>query len=112
MIDVIGLKEFIDWYNDLNEADTDAVTRSVDRLAKAGVTLRFPYCSAVKGTRYPLRELRVKTRGKQFRILYAFDPKRQAILIIGGDKVGDDRFYERTVPRAEKLWDEYLDELD
>ncbi|HYU34882.1 MAG TPA: type II toxin-antitoxin system RelE/ParE family toxin [Thermoanaerobaculia bacterium] len=42
------------------------------------------------------------------RIVYAFDPKRQAILILGGDKTGDDRFYERMIPRAEDIWESYL----
>jgi hypothetical protein len=38
----------------------------------------------------------------------AFDPRRCAILLIGGDKTGDDRFYERTVPLADDLYDSYL----
>lgn len=41
----------------------------------------------------------------------AFDPRRSAILLIGGDKTGDDRFYERMMPVADKLYDEYLKEL-
>lgn len=45
------------------------------------------------------------------RTLYAFDPRRAAILLIGGDKTGDDQWYERTVPVADRLYDEHLDEL-
>ena len=46
------------------------------------------------------------------RILYAFDPKRQAVLLFGGDKTGNDRFYEQVIPRAERLWKDYLAELE
>ena len=42
------------------------------------------------------------------RVFYAFDPKRQAVLILGGDKTGDDRFYETMIPRCERIWKEYL----
>src|SRR5260370_824591 len=67
-----------------------------------GVTLGYPHTSAIKGASVALRELRVQSGGKPIRILYAFDPKRQAVLILGGDKTGDDRFYAEMVPRAEK----------
>ena len=112
MVDVVGTDKFVAWYDRLSDADTDAVTLGVDRLASAGVTLRFPYCSGIEGTDYPLRELRIQSKGRPIRVFYAFDPKRQAVLLIGGDKTGDDRFYDRMVPRAEKIWDTYLDELD
>ncbi len=46
------------------------------------------------------------------RTLYAFDPSRHAVLLIGGDKTGDDRFYARMIPLAERLWTEYLEETD
>ncbi len=38
-------------------------------------------------------------------------PRQHAILLIGGDKTGDDRFYDRMIPLAERLYDEYLEEL-
>jgi hypothetical protein len=47
-----------------------------------------------------MRELRVQSGGRSLRVFYAFDPRRSAILLIGGDKTGDDRFYERTVVRT------------
>jgi hypothetical protein len=46
------------------------------------------------------------------RIIYSFDRDRDAVLIIGGDKTGDDRFYERIIPRAEAIWEQYLRERD
>jgi hypothetical protein len=58
-----------------------------------------------------MRELRVQVHGKPFRVLYAFNPKRAAILLVGGDKTGDDRWYKIHVPKADKLYDEHLEEL-
>ena len=58
-----------------------------------------------------MRELRVQAFGNPLRVFYAFDLRRTAILLIGGDKTGDDRFYERYVPVADNLYDEHLEEL-
>lgn len=44
------------------------------------------------------------------RVIYAFDPRRQAVLLIGGDKSGSKTFYERTIPKAEVIWEQYLAE--
>ena len=72
--------------------------------------LGFPQSSAILGGRYPLRELRIQSPGGAIRVLYAFDPKRQAVLLMGADKTGDDRFYDWAVPKAERLWEVYLEE--
>lgn len=58
-----------------------------------------------------MRELRIQSLGKPLRVFYAFDPRRSAILLIGGDKTGDDRFYETFVPTADRLYDQHLLEL-
>jgi len=58
-----------------------------------------------------MRELRVQSQGNPIRIFYAFDPKRSVILLIGGDKTGNDRFYERLILIADKLYEEHLEEL-
>ena len=58
-----------------------------------------------------MRELRIQHGGKPYRVFYAFDPRRVAILLIGGKKSGDDRWYERYVPVADRLYDEHLFEL-
>jgi hypothetical protein len=44
-------------------------------------------------------------------VLYAFDPRRTAILLIGGDKTGNDRWYREFVPFADKLFDQHLETL-
>ena len=58
-----------------------------------------------------MRELRVQSGGKPLRIFYAFDPRRVAILLIGGDKTADKRFYGRMIPIADRLYDAHLAEL-
>jgi hypothetical protein len=58
-----------------------------------------------------MREPRTQSSGKPLRTLYAFDPLRAAILLLGGDKTGDDRWYEKAVPVADRLYDQHLDEL-
>jgi len=58
-----------------------------------------------------MRELRTQSAGKPLRTLYAFDPLRTAILLLGGDKTGDDRWYEKFVPVADRLYGQHLDEL-
>ena len=55
-----------------------------------------------------MKELRIQNKQRLFRILFAFDPDRKALLIIGGDKRGDKRFYERMIPLADALFDEHL----
>lgn len=89
----------------------EAVTESVEVLAEKGVDLGYPSSSAIQGSKYPLRELRVQSRGRPLRVFYSFDPRRQAVLLIGGDKTGKDRFYRTFVPRAERIWEGYLAEL-
>ena len=54
----------------------------------------------------------VQVGGAPYRIFYAFDPRRAAILLIGGSKAGNDRFYERMIPIADRIYDEHLEELD
>jgi hypothetical protein len=109
-VEVIATDEFGEWFAALDDADGEAIVRVVARLEERGVLLGYPHSSAIEGTKQPLRELRVQSRGKPLRIFYAFDPSRDAVLLIGGDKTGDDRFYERMVPIAGRLWEQYLEE--
>jgi hypothetical protein len=53
----------------------------------------------------------VEYTAEPYRILYAFDPRRTAILLLGGDKTGDNRWYEKNVPRADDRYDEHLELL-
>jgi hypothetical protein len=96
----------------LSEAEIDSIAATVDMLEVAGPTLGFPHSSQIQGSRHGrMRELRIQHEGRPYRVLYAFDPRRAAILLLGGDKTGDDRWYERMVPHADRLYDDHLTTL-
>ena len=104
--------EFGEWWDGLSDRQQALIGPVVDLLAQLGPQLPFPYSSGVIGSRHEhMRELRAQAAGRPMRIFYAFDPRRTSILLIGGDKKGDDRFYERYVPIADRLYDLYLEEL-
>lgn len=104
--------EFEEWWSRLSEDEQESVDASVYLLEERGPQLGFPHSSGVAGSKHgQMRELRIQHRGSPYRVLYAFDPRRTAILLIGGDKTGNDRWYEEYVPQADKLYDVHLDEL-
>jgi hypothetical protein len=110
VVEVVITGEFRDWYDALDASDQESVRRVVNLLEHRGVRLGEPHSSAIIGSRHALRELRIQSRGRPIRVFHAFDPQRQAVLLIAGNKAGDDRFYEVFVPRAERIWEEYLAE--
>ena len=110
MVEVVATDEFKEWWEDLDDDDAVNVARVVDLLELQGTSLGFPYSSAIKESRFPLRELRVQSRGRPIRVFYAFDPWRQAVLLLAGDKTGDERFYDTFVPKAEAIWEQHLTE--
>lgn len=100
------------WWETLNEDEQDSVDATVRLLEKLGPQLTFPHSSGINGSRHSqMRELRVQHKGEPYRILYAFDPRRTAILLLGGKKTGDDRWYEKFIPDADNLYDEHLEQL-
>ncbi len=107
--EIIVTDEFKLWFEGLNESEQEAIDRIVGLLQERGVTLEFPFSSGIKGSKVAgMRELRIQHVGHPYRILYAFDPIRQAILLVGGDKTGDNRWYEKAIRLADKLFSEYL----
>ena len=104
--------EFKAWWKGLTEAERISVERAVLLLEERGPHLPFPYSSGVSGSRHSaMRELRVQHQGRPYRVLYIFDPRRVALLLLGGDKTGDDRWYEKFIPVADRLYDEHIEEL-
>jgi hypothetical protein len=104
--------EFGEWWERLTEQEQGDVAAYVGELERRGPMLPFPYSSGVKGSKHgEMRELRVQSGGKPIRIFYAFDPRRMAMLLIGGKKAGIKRFYEQFIPIADRLYDEHLAEL-
>lgn len=101
--------EFGDWWAGLSEDEQISIAASVQLLEERGPNLGFPHSSGIQGSKHGhLRELRTQHAGRPYRTLYAFDPRRNAILLLGGDKTGDARWYEVNVPVADRLYDEHL----
>lgn len=104
--------EFEAWWDGLTAYEQGGLLTAVALLEKDGPALGFPHSSRIVGARHRhMRELRAQYRGRPYRILYAFDPRRMAILLIGGSKAGQDRWYERYIPIADRLYDEHLETL-
>lgn len=104
--------EFEAWWSTLEEDEQISVAASVRLLEAQGPQLGYPHSSGINGSRHGhMRELRTQHDGRPFRTLYAFDPRRSAILLIGGDKTGDGRWYEVNVRLADRLYDEHLAQL-
>ncbi len=110
--DVEYTDEFGDWWNSITEHEQEDITAICGLLMEHGPALPFPYSSGVEGSEHDhMRELRIQSKGNPVRVFYAFDPRRSAILLIGGDKTGNDRFYEQYIPVADRLYDEHIEEL-
>ena len=110
---VNGTDEFADWFGGLAESHQDEVIAVVELLVEQGPELDRPYTDRIKGSKYHnMKELRPRGRAKHCRVLFIFDPRRQAILLLGGDKSGQwQRWYASAIPRAEELYEEYLGDL-
>ena len=85
----------------------------MDILQELGPALGMPHSSGIETSRHAhMRELRIQHEGRPYRVLYAFDPRRAAMLLIGGDKTGTNRWYAEYVPRADAIYDRHLRELE
>jgi hypothetical protein len=100
---------FEQWWHTLSESEQGKVDARVNILSEHGPHLGFPFSSQVKKSRFPeMRELGAQAGGDPLRILYAFDPRRTAILLVAGDKTGNDRWYETNVPVADRFFERHL----
>jgi hypothetical protein len=110
MWDIEVTDQFIEWWGTLTVVEQEAIKGSVDLLEQSGPGLARPAVDTVTSSRHAnMKELRAGT----IRVLFAFDPLRAAILLIGGDK--RDRwqaFYDEMIPLADDLFDEHLTELE
>jgi hypothetical protein len=105
--------EFEECWNSLKEAEQDSVEWSVDLLSSEGPALSRPHVDTLNGCRFPnLKELRVQHEGRPYRVFFAFDPRRMAMLLIGGDKTGNNKFYEEMVPKAEAIYAQHLVKIE
>lgn len=109
--DIEYTNEFGDWFGGLDDEAREDVIAAVEMLETSGPILGRPFVDTLEGSRIiNLKELR--PRGGNLRILFAFDPRRSAILLVGGDKTGRwQAWYREMIPLAERLYEEYLEDL-
>jgi hypothetical protein len=104
--------EFGEWWNSLSEEEQEDIDAVVGVLEEKGPSLRRPYAGPIVQSKHShMKELIIQHAGRPYRVLFAFDPRRSAILLIGGDKTGNARWYDEFVPIADRLYDEHLLQL-
>lgn len=103
--------EFDEWWKTLTDSEQRKVVASVEALQEIGPTAGRPLVDSVEGSRHSnMKELRVT---QTMRIFFAFDPRRVALLLIGGDKAGKTkRFYKRMVPVADSIYQQHLQMME
>lgn len=107
--------QFEEWWVTLDADTQEDIDVNVHLLEALGPALTRPHADTVKGSRHRnMRELIVQSRGHPIRVLYAFDPRRIAILLIGGDKKGlsDEEFYDSNIRVADRLYDAHLEAIE
>ena len=111
---VILVDEVAGWYLDLvndEPATAELVAAAIDLLEADGPTLGRPLVDSVESSSIRnLKELRPGSRGRsEIRILFAFDPDRQAVLLVAGDKAGNwTKWYDDNIPLAERRFEAWL----
>jgi hypothetical protein len=104
-----GTEEIAEMIKKLDEDAKEAILKSLLILQEIGPSLGRPYVDTINESKHKnMKELRIQNRQRLFRILFAFDPDRKAILLIGGDKRGDKRFYQKMIPIADALFDKHM----
>ncbi|MGL5077073.1 MAG: type II toxin-antitoxin system RelE/ParE family toxin, partial [Waterburya sp.] len=100
------------WFESLEENLQDEILAVVGLLEREGPNLSRPRADTLEDSKYPnMKELRVQFRGEPWRILFAFDPQRKAILLLGGNKAGKPQWYKENIPIADKRYKKHLELL-
>ncbi|HUX27982.1 MAG TPA: type II toxin-antitoxin system RelE/ParE family toxin [Terracidiphilus sp.] len=101
-------------FDELPRTVQDELLASLTPLRVYGPVLGRPEVDTLKGSAYAnMKELRFKAGGGAWRVAFAFDPERAAILLVAGDKSGvsEKKFYKRLIEKADKRYKEHLDDL-
>ncbi|MBW4570310.1 MAG: type II toxin-antitoxin system RelE/ParE family toxin [Tolypothrix carrinoi HA7290-LM1] len=100
------------WFYQQEQGFQDETFAVLSVLAECGPTLGRPRVDTLEGSCFNnMKELRIQYKGEPWRILFAFDPKRQAILLVGGNKSSNKRWYKENMPIADKRYEKYLEIL-
>jgi hypothetical protein len=104
--------EFIEWYTGLRIEERSSIATGVGMLEVYGPELGRPHVDTLRGSVFRnIKELRVQHQGRPYRVLFAFDPRRSAYLILGGDKTGDKNWYIDAIRRADAIYTQHLREI-
>ncbi len=100
------------WFGKCGEELQNEILAHLEVLKTVGPNLGRPRVDHIKGSEHQnMKELRVQFKGDPVRILFAFDPDRRAVLLLGGTKTGDDRWYRKHVPLADQEFSLHLQEM-
>ena len=101
--------EFGEWWNSLSAHEQESVNAGVCLLQEKGPALGRPHVDTLSkmSKHSQMKELRVQHAGDAYRVLFAFDPMRNAILLLGDRKAGQ-KWYKHAIPKADKLFDQHL----
>jgi hypothetical protein len=111
--DVLIDPDFAVWLTEQEQGIRISILAHAQLLRQFGPTLGRPYVDTLKGsTLENLKELRVHYRGDPWRVLFVFDPQRQAILLVGGNKQGNKRWYRKAIRLAEQRYERHLAALE
>ncbi|MCT1866552.1 type II toxin-antitoxin system RelE/ParE family toxin [Dermabacter sp. p3-SID358] len=110
----VDISLIVDWLKTLDRDSREQVVAAIELLEAHGPQLGRPLVDTVRASRHRnMKELRPGSSGRsELRILFAFDPKRAAIMLVAGDKAGNwTRWYRKNIPLADDLFDEHLHRL-
>ena len=112
---IIETTEYSAWFISLTESQQDAINERMMKLREEGPLLRRPYADHIKGSEFSnLKELRISSKGV-LRVLFVFDPARNAVLLLGGNKAEGqqwNRWYTKAIPIAEQIYKRHLEESE
>ena len=108
MWEVVRADEFANWYYKLDDNAKEEIFAHINLLGQIGPSLGRPFVDTIKGSKHKnMKELRVQNKRRLFRIFFVLDRKRKCVLLLGGDKREDKRFYKKMIPMADRIYDEY-----
>jgi hypothetical protein len=108
-------RDFVPEFRALSENVQDEIAALVEKMQVIGPLMKRPASDTLDGSRFPnMKELRFEADNGVWRVAYAFDPTRKAILLVAGDKSGvsQKRFYRSLIRKADRRFAEHLNELE
>ncbi|NBX04162.1 MAG: type II toxin-antitoxin system RelE/ParE family toxin [Alphaproteobacteria bacterium] len=106
-------ENFEAWLGEQKPSLQNEILAHAQLLAAYGPMLGRPRVDSIKGSKFPnMKELRIQWKGEPWRILFAFDTKRRSVLLVGGNKQGDKRWYDKNIPIADTRFAQHLKEME